>query len=385
MQSKVAAHPLDVPQALLVGPARVVPEGPDLEPLAVPIDRPSRAFTATVGRWRTCARAAPPFLTPEFLLLVHDQLGRPEACLHAAQRDRDEIVAALPLLRHGRTLLALRGEHSPRFDLVGDAAALHAIWRSVRDRGGWDVLELTGVPAASPLALALPDLARRDGFEARVRETHRAPCFLAAGVEDRIHRRFRGDMRRLERQLGGVELERVSRFEHGALRDALRLEAAAWKGAAGTAIVSDERVARFYSALARVFARRGQVSIAFLRAHGRRIAAQLALEDATTYYLVKTGYDPEYAHFGPGQLLVRETAADAVRRGIARYDLMGRDTSWKRKWTEDALAHVQVTIYAPTLRGRVRWFAAEVARPVAGKALRTLRGGGSTVAPDRAR
>jgi CelD/BcsL family acetyltransferase involved in cellulose biosynthesis len=385
MQSRVAAQPLVVPQARLGRPDLSAEPRHDIEPLAVRIDRRSRSFTATMGRWRTCAAGALPFVTPEFLLLVHDLEGRPEAWLHGAERDSGDIVAALPLVRRGRTLVALRGEHSPRFDLAGDESALPTLWRSVRDRGDWDTLELLGVPACSALAVGLPDLARRDGYEARVRETHRAPWFLATDIEQRVHRRFRGDMRRLERQLGGVELERVSRFDHDALREALRLEAAAWKGAAGTAIACDERLVRFYAAVARLFARRGQLTIAFLRARGRRIAAQIALEDATTYHLVKTGYDPEFAHFGPGQLLVRETAANALRRGLVRYDLMGRDTSWKAKWTEDALAHVRVTIYAPTLRGRARCFAAEVARPLVGRALRTLRLRGSAVAPVRDR
>ncbi len=379
MQYRVAAHPIEAPQATLPSRNMRAPEpcapALDLEPLVAPIVRPSRRFSELVAQWHRCAHGAPPFVTPEFQLLAHELLGRPAAWVHGARRDRD-LVAALALVRRGRTLLGLRCDHSPRFDLAGDPAALPALWRGVRDRGDWDVLELLGVPAGSPLATSLPELARADGCEVRVRETHRAPWFLVAGIEQRVHRRFRGDMRRLERQLGGVTLERVDRFDHAALREALRLEAAAWKGAAGTAIDCDPRLVRFYGALARIFARRGRLSIAFLRAQGRRIAAQIALEDATTYHLLKTGYDPEFAHFGPGQLLVRETAAEAERRGLVRYDLMGTATSWKAKWTDEALAHVQVRIYAPTLRGRVRWLASEVARPIAGRALRAVRGRG---------
>ena len=180
-------------------------------------------------------------------------------------------------------------------------------------------------------------------------------------------------MRRLERQLGGVELERIATYDRAALREVLRLEAAAWKGAVGTAIACDERLARFYGALARVFGARGRLTMAFLRARGKRIAALFALEDASTFYLMKTGYDPEFAHYGPGQLLVRETAADAASRGLTRYDLMGRDTPWKLKWTDTARVHVEVLVYAPTARGRAQYFVRDVARPLAGRALRAAR------------
>jgi CelD/BcsL family acetyltransferase involved in cellulose biosynthesis len=350
----------------------IAPRAP--EPFAAPVARSTRAFARVLAEWQDLAAEAPPLFAPELSLLAARVTGAREATLFGA-RQQGRLVAALPLERQGRTLLALRCEHSPRVDLVGDAAALPSLWHAIRRTGGWDVLELKAVPADSPLAVALPQLARDDGFAAYVRETHQVPWFLVDEIEQRIHRRFRGDMRRLERQLGGVQLERITRFDREALRDVLRLEAAAWKGAAGTAITCDERLVRFYAALSRVFARRQRLTLAFLRAQGKRIAAQLSLEDATTFYLLKTGYDPEYAHFGPGQLLVRETALDAGRRGLARYDLLGRATAWKMKWTDETRPHVSVTIYAPSPGGHARRFAREIARPFAGRVRRALRPG----------
>jgi CelD/BcsL family acetyltransferase involved in cellulose biosynthesis len=358
----------------------IVPAAP--EPFSAPVARCTRDFARIFAEWQELAAEAPPLFAPEFVLLGARVTGVREAALFGA-RQRGRLVAVLPLERQGRSLRALRCDHSPRVDLVGDPAALPALWHAVRQADGWDVLQLPAVPADSPLAIALPQLARDDGFAAYVRETHRVPWFLVDEIEQRIHRRFRGDMRRLERQLGGVQLERIAQFDREALRDVLRLEAAAWKGAAGTAIVCDQRLTRFYAGLARVFARRGRLTVAFLRAQGKRIAAQLSLEDATTFYLLKTGYDPDYAHFGPGQLLVRETALDAGRRGLVRYDLLGKATAWKMKWTEQTRSHVSVTIYAPTPGGHARRFVREIARPLAGRMRRALRGSSEREATGR--
>ena len=343
------------------------------EPFALRIDRKSRASAEGLAQWRRLAAEAPPMLTPEFILLTARLLRETEVVLFGAHRG-GTLTAALPMARRGRTLVSVHGGHTPRMDMVGDPASVPALWRALREAGGWDVLELRGVPADSPLSLLLPKLAREAGCRVHVHETARPPWFLVDGIEQRIHRRFRGDMRRLERQLGGVELERVAVFDRRALDEVLHLEAAAWKGAAGTAIACDRRLAAFYAALARIFARRGTLTMAFLRARGTRIAAQFALEDATTFHLMKVGYDPEYAHFGPGQILVRETAADAARRGLRRYDMLGKDTAWKMKWTSEVRSHVQMTIYAPSAGGRVRHFVREVARPAAGRALRRVRG-----------
>jgi CelD/BcsL family acetyltransferase involved in cellulose biosynthesis len=330
-----------------------------LEPIALPLDRTDPWIVA----WRRLSEAAAPYLVPEFPLLAARLASERKPILFGAA-DGTELRAALPLAKRGRTLVGLRTDHTPRFDMAGDGEALPAVWQSIRNAGGWDVLELETVPADSPLATKLPELACADGCRVHLVETHRAPWFEVEGIEERLHRRFRGDMRRLERQLGGVELERVSSFDRTALADLFRLEAAAWKGDAGTAIACDPKLVHYYTTLARVFARQGRLTLAFLRAKGKRIAGQLALEDGVTYYLIKVGYDPEFARFGPGQILVRETAADAHRRGLRRYDMMGKDTPWKLKWTDTARTHARLTIYAPTALGRTRWFVRRVLAPV---------------------
>ncbi len=319
------------------------------------------------------SEAAAPYLMPEFPLLAARLASEPEPILFGAA-DGTELRAALPLARRGRTMVAMRTDHTPRFDLAGDPDAMPAVWKSISTAGGWDVLELQSIPADSPLATALPELARADGCRVHLVETHRAPWFDVDGIEDRLHRRFRGVMRRLERQLGGVELERISSFDRTALGDLFRLEAAAWKGAAGTAIACDPKLVRYYTTLARVFARQRRLTLAFLRAQGKRVAGQLALEDGTTYYLIKVGYDPEFSRFRAGAgSSMRETAADASRRGLRRYDMMGKDTPWKLKWTDTARAHASLTIYAPTALGQARWFARRVAAPVIRRAWASLR------------
>lgn len=334
----------------------------------------------TLAQWRRLARSAPPVLAPEIFVLSARLVRGASARLERAYSG-GTLVAALPTLHRGRTLHGLRADHAPRVDLVGDAGALPAMWQEMYGARDWDVLDIGGVSADSPLATTLAELARADGCRVRVSETHRAPWFEIPGIEQRLHRRFRGDMRRLDKHLGGVQLERITRYDRQALQDFFRLEAAAWKGTAGTAIACDARLVRFYAALFRSLAARGRASISFLLARGRRIAVQLALEDATTYQLLKVGYDPAFAHFGPGQLLVRETAADAERRGLARYDMMGTQTPWKAKWTKEARAIARIVVYAPSARGRLWHFVREVARPIASRAVRLVAGTPSQAAP----
>lgn len=345
------------------------------------IDRRCPRFAGVVRQWRNLASTAGPLLSPE-LALLHMRFAAPsvESLLACGRYADGTLAAALPLARHGRTLLALRTSHTVRIDLVGDPSALPQLWQAIRQDGGWDCFELRGVPEDSPLVTTLSELARGDGLPVYAREIARMPWFEIAGIEERIHRRFRGDMRRLERQLGGIELESIRRFDRAALRDFYRLEGAGWKGEAGTAIALDPRLVAYYDAIARVFAPRGQWSIAFVRARGERIAGCIALEDHASFYLLKIAYDPRYAHYGPGQLLVRETALDAGRRGLRLYDLLGRDSAYKMKWTDQVRPHVEVRIYSASLRARTRHCVREIARPILRRALRGFRKASSSEA-----
>src|SRR5262249_52516148 len=138
-------------------------------------------------------------------------------------------------------------------------------------------------------------------------------------------------------------------------------------------IACDAALRGFYTAIARTFGRRGRLSLAFLRAGGRRIAFQFALEDERAYYLLKPGFDPAFARFGPGQLLTWEAALDAARPGLRGFDFLGGYMTWKRDWTSATRPHVTVAIHRPTLRGRLQHTARDMLRPRARSFLVRLR------------
>ena len=111
-------------------------------------------------------RTGAPFLAPQFFELTERFLGTGPSCLIGA-RARD-MRGVLPLVRNGRVLAGLRSEHSPRFDMIGDAGALPLLWQELVADKSWRVLRLDGVAEDSPLVHALPELARRDGCHDRL-------------------------------------------------------------------------------------------------------------------------------------------------------------------------------------------------------------------------
>jgi CelD/BcsL family acetyltransferase involved in cellulose biosynthesis len=312
--------------------------------------------------WHDLARSGPPFLAPEFFALGRGLSHADQALVAEAWRD-DQLAGALPLELDGRTLTAMRSDQSPGFDYLGDAGGLTAIWRTLRRDRRWDVMILKNVPSTSPLVTRLPELARESGCRTVQRPGARHLYFDLRQFEAALSPKFLTNLRRCARKAGGVELERITHPTRADWADAFAIEAKGWKGVAGTDIGSDPSVAHLYCSVARFFGRRDQAALHFLRADGRRIAMLLAVEDSHTLYALKMGYDPERSAVSPGQLVVWEVARDAEARGLRRFDFVGKDEAWKRKWTELASEQVSILIYRSSPRGLALYALRELVKP----------------------
>ena len=328
---------------------------------------------ADIAGWDALAASAPPFLRPAFFQATARWLaGDGESRLIAA-RSGGRLEAVLPVLRRGRGLFGLRSLHTPRYDLVGDPAAVPELWRLLREDRSWRSLELRGVPEDSALVAAVSDCARRDGFPLELGAGSAAPFMPLADFERDLDGRFRRNLAARRRKLPGCSFERVTAADPAALADLFRIEAAAWKGEAGSAIAADPALVGFYTEIARRFAETGDLSLSFLCSGGRRIAAHFGLESGGVYYLLKTGYDPDYARYGPGHLIVYETALDARARGLREFDFLGQEMEWKRQWTARVRRHVRILAYRRSAAGLASHALRHRVRPALGRVRASLR------------
>lgn len=317
--------------------------------------------------WQQLTAKAAPFLTPEFFTLASRFVGEDAVVAEAWSDDR--MIGALPLIRSGDRLSALSCDYTPEYDYCGTADGVETIWRALRADPSWNQLVFKRLPLDSLLASHLPTLANADGCPVVLRLDSRHPCFALPGFEASLSPKFLSNLQRCARKAGGVELERIAVPDRAAFDEALAIEAMAWKGAAHTDIASDPRAAHLYRTLMVLFGRRGQATLNFLRAGGRRIAMLFAVEDGHTLYALKIGYDPAASNLSPGHLLVWRVAADAAARGLEQFDFVGHEDEWKRKWTERGRKNVALVIYRDTPVGLAR-YALHLAHPHLPRALR---------------
>jgi CelD/BcsL family acetyltransferase involved in cellulose biosynthesis len=112
----------------------------------------------------------------------------------------------------------------------------------------------------------------------------------------------------------------------------------------------------------------------FLRLNGRAVAFHLALEHDGIYFPLKGGFDPAFRRYSPGQLIICETLERAFTIGLRRYEFLGQDDDYKRRFTTRANELKLVQAFAPTLPGLTYRATFEYLRPAVKHLLAAARG-----------
>lgn len=262
----------------------------------------------------------------------------------------------------------LHNDHTPRSGVIGGAEPeriSRRLWNYLHtEHTHWDVLMLAPLPDDSSMLQHLPPMARSAGYSVGLWQGEispfvpldEEPASYGSHMSHNLRINVRQRMNRLAR-VGEVRLEIIDTPAQilTALDDGLRIEAAAWKAQAGTAISVLPSVKRFYVQLARSAAREGTLRLLFLTVSGKRIAFGYALCQHNRLFALKSGYDPQYACYSPYNLLCFLLLQDSCARGLDEYDFLGRDEVWKMQWTQQTRAHRWLYIFVPGWRAQLAY------------------------------
>lgn len=300
-----------------------------------------------------------PFLTYDWAKSFWEAFGSGRQLRILVVREGAEVVAIAPLMLveervsgvRLRLLCSLGNVHTPRFGFIVAKErddAYGAIWRALLERQGeWDALRFIQLPAGCPTLERIAQLAREDGFLVGLWPSAASPYVRIQGSFDAylaaLPRQHRANLRNRRKRLaalGTVARHVVASGELApALEEAFAIEAASWKGRAGTAIQRHPQARVFYHALAARTAQRGWLRLNFLSVGERRIAFDYSLCYARRFYLLKTGYDPAFAPYSPYNLLCALNLGECFEQRLLEHDFLGDSMPWKERWAREARSH----------------------------------------------
>ena len=293
--------------------------------------RPLAELAPMAAEWQALAdRAREPnvFLEPAFALAAAPVFGRDVGAgvvwsrasprhlmgLFPARIERRRYGIALPVLVGWTHPYAPLG--TPLIDRDAGVAVISAWFDHLASQ-----LDLPGLllmpylPVTGPVAQAFATaLARRDGKRIEL-AAHQRALLAPAGarahyLNDAIGAKKRKELRRQRKRLadtGPLKSGTVTAAPAmaAALADFMALEAAGWKGRAGTAARTDDHIRAFMENAVTGLARVGKARIDRLVAGERPIAALVTLQSGATAWCWKIAYDETFARFSPGvQLLI---------------------------------------------------------------------------------
>lgn len=269
------------------------------------------------------------FLDPDFALSAAQHFASARRPLFLLARRDNRLVGLCGVERSPRSGAAALWSHPyaalgiPLLHRDCAAEALDALLVGLRDRmPGAGAALIPAVPLDSPVAELLRSmnaggrpLAALDAHERAVLDRGAVPPKRAAIAEVlRLGRRL-SDLGRVEFRLSD-RLRARNDFEAF-----LALEAAGWKGAAGTALISHPGDAAFARAAFRQMAARDLAQVARLDLDGRPVAMGIVLRcgDAAAFW--KIAHEPDLAKYSPGvQLTLALTQALAGDPSLRRTD-----------------------------------------------------------------
>ena len=233
------------------------------------------------------------------------------------------MVLVRPRGRHFNPLPVLRAAelYAPLSTPLLDAERPAEIWAAMLAalaREGIGALALPFLGAGGPVAAALREAAA-GGFPLAVLGGHRRAllpggCTGADYMRSTLERRRRREADRQRRRLsdqGSLDfaVARSPAEVAAALDGFLALEAAGWKGRAGTALAAAPGAAAYFREAAEAGARAGAFRVATLLLDGRPVAAGLVSIAGRRAFYVKTAYDEDLARYSPGLLLTLDLTA----------------------------------------------------------------------------
>jgi CelD/BcsL family acetyltransferase involved in cellulose biosynthesis len=201
--------------------------------------------------------------------------------------------------------------------------------------------------------------------------------YLEHAIAPKQRKELARKSRRLQ-DLGPVAFTRADGADAvtGTLAEFFRLEAAGWKGRAGTAAADDPRIRQFVTQAVTELAAQDRAMAYRLSIGPETIAACVALRSGQSAWGWKIAYDETYARFSPGaQLLTRLTESLLADITIAEVDSLATpnhpliDHIWRERLTmSDRLFAVKPAFVPFSLACRL-----EMMRRLGRSAARTVR------------
>lgn len=264
-----------------------------------------------------------------------------------------QTIGLLPLCVHRAGLARwlrfmgrerVSGDHLDLLALPGQAGrALSAILLDLTERTrDFDGILLGELQPTSQLRSEVIAWAKSHGYAWHEREHRLVPFLnLPDSFEDVLavmSSNMRHQVRRRRRGLASMAEARTELIDSAdrideTLAHFFQLHELRWEKDGRPGNFRDPAIKAFLRRFCQTAAEQGWLRLHVLRVRGEPHAVLVAFHRGRTAYYYQMGWNPHSPVTSPGVVLLAESVEQAIREGLARYDFLRGDESYKFRWT----------------------------------------------------
>lgn len=205
----------------------------------------------------------------------------------------------------------------------------------------WDMVELRDIREGSLSLNILQEVCNRQASKFRLRAAETCPYIdLSASLDvllSRLGRNMRKNLRKRRRKLRRkykveVKTQRDFSSVEMAMKTFFNLHRKRWGSKGKPGAFASQSFRDFHLEVARLFDERKWLALCFLTADDDPIAAIYSFDYNQKKYGYLTGFAPEYAAYGVGNLLKMHAIEDSIKKGYSEYDLTRGSEQYKMEW-----------------------------------------------------
>lgn len=340
------------------------------------VDTPS-GFDGLRDEWNalTTSSADTVFLTHAWLSNWLRYLGQRHTPHVLIARDRDRLVAALPLAlsTNGPAIRTMRfmgsGTLTPNHldvlahDGYRDAALAAFTARLLEERSSWDVLDLDKLPGDTATAAEIRSALASAGLPTSLAVSAVCPYAALPGTYDEFfsglsksaRRHTRERMRCIGREHPEAVFGMVQTEEEleRALNALVRLHQQRWEARGYAGSFSDPRIVEFHKATTCEAFRQGFLRFYTLSEGEDVAAAVLCYRMNGSVQAYSCAFEPEWGTYRPGMVLGAYAIEQSIAEGAQRYDHLEGDEAHKSTWAGHVRENVRLHAFSRGARGRL--------------------------------
>lgn len=275
--------------------------------------------------------------------LAEEVARRPGAARAQARAGQPEEAGPLPVPTRGERVVRLIGgvAVTDYLDIIAAPGHQEAAWRAILDYWAahaeeWDAIDLRSLPPESPARRIVPRLAAERGWHSWSEIEETCPAVALPGDwETYLAHLGKKDRHELRRKLRKAENAPVA-ISWRLVKQAAALPAAVetfialhQRSSADKADFMDPTMEAFFHSLPAVLGETGWLEVALLEVGGEPAAAYLSFDYHGRLYLYNSGYDPRFAEWSTGVVLLAERIQAAIGTGVPCFDFLRGDERYK--------------------------------------------------------